>query len=175
VQDTDTTDRLQDLLSLLPFRPTTEYPALLTPYLYLGSSQHAKNVELLSTLHVTDVINCAESEVGTDHYTSLVAASIRCIGFDSNDRSDYQMLHHFPLVLALVQAIKQNHGVCLLHCLAGVNRSGFLAIALLCSLEGYSLLGAAAWARQQRGRVCTNTGFQRQLIVLAKERRWLLQ
>lgn len=85
------------------------------------------------------------------------------------------MLSHYEEVRNTVIDVKAQKGVCMIHCQAGVNRSGFIAIALLCGLEHQPLLQAAQWARQQRGRVCTNVGFQNQLFLLAKEQGWELK
>lgn len=175
MSDLSVRDELASLLSLFPLRPTTEGPAQLAPYLFLGSAQHAKDPRTLSALHITDVINCAEEEVGIEHYDALKEAGIQCSGFNSCDSADYLMVQHYPQVLALVSGVKQRCGVCLVHCVAGVNRSGFLAIALLCALEGQSLIQAATWARGQRGRVCTNRGFQQQLLSLAETEGWQLR
>ena len=173
--DVSAEDELRSMLSLFPFRPTSEGPAEMTHYLFLGSSAHARDPSLLHKLGITHVINCAENDVGIEHYASLRECSIECSGFNSSDAKEYTMLAHHDDVLAMVTAIKDSHGVCMLHCQAGVNRSGFLMIALLCGLEHMPLLKAAAWARQQRGRVCTNVGFQNQLLQLAKERNWQLR
>mmetsp|Transcript_30851 Transcript_30851/g.35718 ORF Transcript_30851/g.35718 Transcript_30851/m.35718 type:complete len:195 (+) Transcript_30851:69-653(+) len=168
------TQRLSTLLALFPLRPTTNHPAVLTPYLLLGSADHAKNVNLMKQLHVTVVLNCAEGEVGTGHYASLQAVGITCEGFSSSDTREYFMSQHFNDVLGIVRRVKSAGGVCFLHCVAGVNRSGFLAICLLCELEGLPLIQSATHARECRGRVCTNVGFQQQLLDLAVARHWPL-
>lgn len=168
-------DELAEMLNLFPFRSTTRGPAVLTSYLLLGSADHAKDGPLLKGLGVTRVINCAEEEVGTAHYHSLRAAGIDCTGFSSSDSKDYDMMPHFQEVLKEVLSERENGGRCLVHCVAGVNRSGFLCIALLCELEGKPLVDAAMHARNTRGRVCTNQSFQKQLLGLAKLRGWRLR
>lgn len=165
---------LKEMLQLFPIQPTSKVPAFLTPYLYLGSGDHAKDVRLMKSLGIKCVLNCAEAEVGTSHYKTLEADGIRCEGFCSSDVAGYNMRQHLFTALSTVDRVREEGGACFIHCVAGVNRSGFLAIAVLCEREKMSLIDAASYVKSKRGRVCTNVSFQEQLTMLAEEREWVL-
>jgi hypothetical protein len=189
---------LQDLLALFPIHPTRPEPAEVMPCLLLGNSAHGENVELLQKLGVTLVINCAEDHVPRDHYPRLRAAGIDVVGFASMDQANYPLLEkHLDHVLELIrgcvekgkQQQQQQHGdtagsvaapvgasngKCFIHCQAGVNRSGALAIAALVEMTGLPLVEAAKRVKAARGRVCTNQGFQLQLVKEGLRRKWRL-
>ena len=166
---------LGKMLELFPIRPTSREPAQVTPWLLLGSASHGEDVDLLLRLNISTVINCAEGDVSLKHYQRLRDAGISIIGFSSSDAADYPLLErHLPTVLEIVRSKKEEGQRCLLHCQAGVNRSGALAIACLVEESGLPLVEAAARVNKARGRVCTNKGFQRQLVQEAVRRGWAL-
>ncbi len=166
---------LQQLLELFPIHPTSAEPAVVMPHLLLGSAAHGENVDMLKRLGVTRVINCAEGDVPTAHYSKLREAGIDVVGFSSSDSAAYPLMErHLDYVIDIVKASAAEGGRCLIHCQAGVNRSGALAIAALVETSGVSLVEAAKRVKRARGRVCTNQGFQRQLVQEGIRRHWQL-
>jgi len=167
----ETLAELRLLFPLFPFVNTTSEPAQVLPYLWLGAAQHAKNIGIASRF--THIINCCEGDEGTAHYTVLKAKGIRCVGFHSEDSANYPLLaNHLDEVLAFIRTARQQQGKVLLHCQAGVNRSGALAIAVVVEETGTSLLEACRHVKAARGRVCTNVAFQTQLVQQAIARDW---
>ena len=72
-------------------------------------------------------------------------------------------------LLALVEEIvgwlKEGHHV-LIHCLAGVSRSGYATTAVVMRLTGWSADRSLAWIRQRYERTCPNEHFLRHLRAL---------
>lgn len=166
--------QMNKLLALFPLVPTSDDPAELLPGFFLGSVDHAREVRLLKALGIKCVINCAETETGTDHYKALGDAGIKCVGFSSSDERSYPILDHLPLVRAEIDSALSRGEKCLLHCMAGVNRSGALAIAYITERTKAPLIEVARSAKEKRGRICTNVGFQSQLVKAAVECKWKL-
>ena len=59
--------------------------------------------------------------------------------------------------------------MCLIHCHAGINRSGVLATAHLMLAERLPVLEAVARVKEVRGNVLCNHSFQSQLVQLARD------
>ena len=59
--------------------------------------------------------------------------------------------------------------VVLVHCVAGVNRSGLIAAAALMVNDGVDVVKAVERVKVARGTLLYNKGFQRQLVELAHE------
>ena len=55
----------------------------------------------------------------------------------------------------------------LVHCYGGINRSVFVAVALLMLLENMNLADALRAVAATRGRVLTNRSFRAQLLEVA--------
>lgn len=189
----------------LPPVPTSALPVPLpspaASHVFLGSAQHARDRGCLVRLGITHVLNVAEDNTGTDHYdpvppgappreSALYGSADLCAseipaplpgvvhftGFSSQDAPNYPMLAaHFDDVAAFLDGVAAVNGRCLLHCLAGVNRSGVLAVAYVVRSARMPVLLAARAVKEARGRVCTNGGFQEQLVLFASERQWALE
>ena len=56
------------------------------------------------------------------------------------------------------------------HCSAGINRSGFVAVALLLLHERRGVLDAVRHVKLARGNCLLNASFQVQLLELAREK-----
>ena len=166
--------KISELLRFtMPPEPTSELPAPLLPHLFLGTEAHARSVKLLKRFQITDVINCCENHTGKDHYDELAEAGIRVFGFSTEDSLQYPILEScYDEVKRILDDVQRRNGRCLIHCQAGVNRSGVLAIAYVADATGATVLEAAKDVKARRGRVCTNPAFQQQLIEFASARGW---
>ena len=128
----------------------------------------------------THVINLAASEPTIRPPPG--AYESRGVGYTeiyAEDTQGYNILQHFDQVAAILDDARDNGGRVLIHCQAGVNRTGTLAIAYYVSRnvqqviqwdEGgeteevlCNLLDVAEYIRRARGRICTNDAFQRQV------------
>lgn len=69
------------------------------------------------------------------------------------------------LVDEIVGWLRKGHPV-LIHCLAGVSRSGYVTTAVVMRLTGWSVDRSLAWIRQRYERSCPNEHFLRHLRAL---------
>eukprot|EP00429_Kryptoperidinium_foliaceum_P018381 CAMPEP_0176049970 /NCGR_PEP_ID=MMETSP0120_2-20121206/24834_1 /TAXON_ID=160619 /ORGANISM="Kryptoperidinium foliaceum, Strain CCMP 1326" /LENGTH=215 /DNA_ID=CAMNT_0017383401 /DNA_START=1 /DNA_END=648 /DNA_ORIENTATION=+ len=166
---------LAELQALLSNRgmiePTRPGPAEILPHLLLGGEVDAKNVEALLRLGVTHVLNVAGGEVKTGP-EAYEQRGIRYTEFVSEDTQAYDIMQHYDEVAQLADEVAASNppGRLLVHCFAGVNRSGTLCLAYHLVRSGMPLLQSAKHCKAARGRICTNVGFQLQLFRFALER-----
>jgi protein-tyrosine phosphatase len=89
----------------------------------------------------------------------------------AEDRDGYPMLQrHWVEASGFVKAARaMPDGKVLIHCFAGVNRSGLLATAALMVHEQICVLDALRHVRQRRGDVLLNSTFRESLVQLAAD------
>eukprot|EP00928_Gymnodinium_smaydae_P050378 TRINITY_DN33938_c0_g1_i1.p1 TRINITY_DN33938_c0_g1~~TRINITY_DN33938_c0_g1_i1.p1 ORF type:complete len:200 (-),score=58.95 TRINITY_DN33938_c0_g1_i1:224-823(-) len=170
-------EELQELLKL-DFKKGIEQlsdgPAELLPHLLLGSGDDARRPRELLARGVTHVLNCAGAAVktGADFYQPY---GIEYNEFKSEDTQGYNIIQHYEQAASLADAVAAKGGRLFVHCEAGVNRSGSLLLAYYCLSTGTPLLASARHCKAQRGRICTNKGFQLQVFEFVRSRGSLLQ
>ena len=137
-------------------------PVRILPYLILGDAHCADSIERLNALGVTHVLNAAgdEARMLSDY------GEIEHLQLNAMDVNGYDMLQHWSTADAFIRRAT-NGGCCLVHCAAGVNRSGLLACAAKMLHEGICVLDALAACQRARKLILTNEGFRLQLVQLA--------
>ena len=100
-------------------------------HLYLGGWMDARNIALLETTGITHICNTVED----NRYASFYSDYKRYLGFSSEDSDSYPIMDHFDAVYDFIESTRKDGGKCLIHCMAGINRSGCLATAYLMVLE----------------------------------------
>jgi hypothetical protein len=78
--------------------------------------------------------------------------------------------NHWEEAWAFIESARRAGGVCLLHCMSGVNRSGIIAVAALMESTRMPLLDAIGRCKASRGCLLTNTAFREQLVHFARDR-----
>ena len=139
----------------------------LLDHLYIGGEQDAKDLDLLRSIGVTHVINCASgyARTGPDFHGKDFAY----IGFNAEDEWSYNIMQHFQPVYEFIENARLSGGKVLIHCLLGVNRSGVLAIAYCMLHKNVGPISAAKFVKESRKEVLINEGFQKHLVVFARE------
>ena len=92
------------------------------------------------------------------------------MGFTSQDQESYDIMQHFEEVYSFVNQARQSQGRCLIHCMAGINRSGCLATACVMLIENIGPICAARKVFELRGMLLSNSGFVERLVKFAAER-----
>ena len=139
----------------------------MAPGVYLGSYAHAQNVELLASLGVTAVLNCAPS-MCDDPVAEYEARGWSYAAVDAQDQSSYPLLdQHLATAREFLSGALDKEGVAFVHCFQGVNRSAALATAFLVEREAAPLLEVAARCFAARPIILRNGGFCKQLVVFA--------
>lgn len=144
-------------------------PCQILPHLLLGDMACASQFGLLKQSDVTHVLN-----VAGEYARGACVDEYRSQGFEylevaAMDLAGYDMLQHWPTAAAFIQRALDGGGKCLVHCAAGINRSGFIAGCELMLRKRLPVLQVAMRLRAARGVVLLNESFCHQLLRLAQE------
>jgi len=139
-------------------------------YLFLGDAKSARDLELLKERGITHVLNVASSVVPspTEEYDK---AGIIWLEIPAQDEDGYAMLgrHLEECRRFIAEARAAPQGKCLVHCQAGVNRSGVVVAAEKMLAERMPVIDVVAHCRRMRGNVFLgNYTFQDELVALAQ-------
>ena len=152
-------------------------PTRVTPRIWLGSREDARNVEFLRENSITHVVNCAQSLAG---FVSRVVpeASIKShIVLDAHDDERYPILErHLDAVTQFMDTVLADpESTVLIHCMAGINRSATLVLAYVAqkqTMDGKTLLERFAdvfeSVMEMRPIILMNRGFFYSLIRWAQ-------
>ena len=139
-------------------------------HLYLGSFDDAVDIKKLKNAGITHIVNTVETtnECRTGPY--FYGEEFSYIGFTSQDEDRYPILKHFDETYEFIESCRKSNGKCLIHCMAGINRSGSLAVAYVMVLKGIGPLSATQLVFDRRGILLTNDGFKERLVKFALEK-----
>ncbi|XP_068561302.1 dual specificity protein phosphatase 14 [Cebidichthys violaceus] len=129
-----------------------------TPGLFLGGLDSARNLGVLSTRNITLIVNAS----GLEDLVYPQLDSLQVLHVPVQDRPHAPLRLYFDPV---AERIHQNQtGRTLVHCSAGRSRSPTLIMAYLMRFEGLSLRRAHEVVLDQRPFIRPNAGFWRQLM-----------
>lgn len=162
---------------LVSFRPgfhSSNGPAQILDFLYIGNRTDALEPSTLRRLKITHVLNCAAQK---DYSTALVdnpydpKTGVKdYMEFEGLDNDGYPILMHFHKAKSFIDQAKKQNGRVLVHCEMGVNRSGAICAAYVMVEERITLFQTLRRMKIERPVLLVNEGFQMQLIEFAKER-----
>ena len=138
-------------------------------FLYLGGQAEATDLTFIQCNKITHVINCAADYIRLDADFYGTEHPIKYTEFYAEDLENYDMMQHIEEAYAAIEDARVNGGRVLIHCIAGVNRSGFLTVAYVMRHKRMDPIKAAVMIRKARGTLLTNEGFQQQLIEFARK------
>lgn len=140
--------------------------------LYLGNAASIQNISYLKELGITSVLNMAGPMcLPSKTIKALKANNISYHRIDAQDEFDYPLLEkHWEEANAFIEeSIQKNHGKCVVHCVAGMNRSVLVAAAYYMINTNTTVLETVGHVRKQRGNhALQNEGFQEQLVAMAR-------
>ena len=162
--------------------PRPEYIDKDDNWLLLGGFYSSKLIEnYTKNYNITHVINMAEGDSGNpiERRKAHTDLDINYIAFPAEDSAEYRITTHWGdikkfideyLKLSSSSSIDNTYrGRLLIHCMAGVNRSASLAIAIICYTEKKTLFEAVAQVREKKGHILTNIYFRNDLINWGRE------
>lgn len=146
-----------------------EFPVQILPWLYLSDMDSVDNdVIVLKETGITHVLTTNKMpEYQLQNLSSqLKVVGIKHLAVPGLDNESYNMIgnHLEECRLFLQQAQKA-----VVHCAAGMNRSGLIVGAAMLVLEQMALLDVVRLLKTKRGTVLTNLSFQVQLCLLAAQ------
>lgn len=160
--------QVTDSWSLACNRPQ---PAEITPWLLLSDAATAQDAKTLKLCGVSHVLNMAGGECDSSAAATNANAAYKRI--DAYDHPDYPLLpKHWREAWDFIRGAldeDDKDNVVLVHCVAGVNRSGLVACAALMVGDRVPVVEAVTRCKVARGTVLYNRAFQRQLVELAHD------
>ena len=165
--------KLQQMLDSHVDEP--ELPVRILPHLLLSSHDEAINVDLLRCKGVTHVLrlNAAHAPEEEPWQNALLAdyaeAGISYSALNTKDEIGYDMRQHLGAARASIRSAREAGGCCLVHCAAGINRSGFIAAAERMLHNEEPVLEAVGYCKHARGTLLDNASFRLQLLEVARE------
>ncbi|XP_040324903.1 dual specificity protein phosphatase 21 [Herpailurus yagouaroundi] len=139
-------------------QPTTRGLSQITSSLYISNGVSANNQGMLSSNHITTVINVSAEVVNT-FYKDIQYVQVPVADVPSSRLCDF-----FDPIADHIHSVEMQQGRTLLHCAAGVSRSAAICLAYLMKYHAMSLLDAHAWTKSCRPIIRPNNGFWEQLI-----------
>jgi protein-tyrosine phosphatase len=143
--------------------------------LFLGDAKCARNIDHLNKLNIKCIINVAgEASKNYDLDREYLENGMNILRLDAEDEEGYPMLQlHLETVKDQINwwaANKSENCNILIHCTAGINRSGLLVAALLLEKEKITVLDCVKHIRSRRGNCFLwNHSFQEQLVAHARK------
>uniref|UniRef100_A0A8D1D8T6 Dual specificity protein phosphatase 18 n=1 Tax=Sus scrofa TaxID=9823 RepID=A0A8D1D8T6_PIG len=139
-------------------QPSVSGLSQITSSLYISNGVAANNKLMLSSNHITTVINVSVEVANTVyediHYMQVPVA----------DTPTSRLCDFFDPIADHIHSVELKQGRTLLHCAAGVSRSAALCLAYLMKYHAMSLLDAHMWTKSCRPIIPANNGFWEQLI-----------
>ena len=162
--------KVRDVLCSKPYW-VTERPTKIFNHLLIGSCEDARDLDLLKSLNVTHVLNCAAGTTGTSkrYYGNSVVYE----EFWGEDDFDYDITQHFYDAIEFIERARKNNGVVLVHCIMGINRSGAVCVAYAMKHRSVGVVEATRLVKQRRGALLSNHSFQEQLVKYARRNKML--
>ncbi|KAM9180356.1 dual specificity protein phosphatase 21 [Trichechus inunguis] len=139
-------------------RPTVHGLSQITSSLFISNGAAANNRLLLSSNHITTVINVSVEVVNTSF------EDIQYVRVPVADTPSASLYDYFDSIADHIHSVEMKQGRTLLHCVAGVSRSAALCLAYLMKYHGMSLREAYTWTKSCRPIIRPNNGFWEQLI-----------
>ncbi|XP_073919760.1 dual specificity protein phosphatase 21 [Castor canadensis] len=130
----------------------------ITSCLYISNGVAANNRFILSSNHITSVINVSVEVVNT------FFEDIQYVQVPVDDSPNSYLYAFFDPVADYIRGVEMRQGRVLLHCAAEVSRSAALCMAYLMKYHSMSLLDAHTWTQSCRPIIRPNNGFWEQLI-----------
>lgn len=129
---------------------------------FYSAADEQQLVQLRREFGVTGVVNLAHGDVlDAQRAARHQAAGLAYLGLAARDETGYDIMQHWDEVAAFAQA----HERVLVHCMAGVNRSAALVVALVCRETQRDLVEAVRLVQSKRGPILTNQSFQSRLAT----------
>ncbi|KAL3941724.1 MAG: hypothetical protein SGBAC_003968 [Bacillariaceae sp.] len=150
----------------------TQLPVPITDNLFLGNAFSVESIEKLQARGITAVLNMAGPlALKRKTIRAYKNLGIQYKRIDGEDEYEYPLLEkHWEEAHDFIESTTKNgKGKCVVHCVAGMNRSGLIAAAYYMVATQTPVLESVQHVRKQRGNVALcNQGFQAQLVALAR-------
>jgi Dual specificity phosphatase, catalytic domain len=164
---------LRDITDPCHSRPLVDLPVELLPWLLLSDRKSAMDLRKLKEYRVTHILSAHAVPPREELYYQerLKGTGINHKRVSCDDTEGYDMMgRHWGGCLEFLKMVRETPGArVVVHCVAGINRSGLLCCAAQMVLEQQPVLVVVRHILDKRGSVLWNRSFQRQLCDLAQQ------
>ncbi|CAI5448432.1 unnamed protein product [Caenorhabditis angaria] len=145
-------------------KPRAEFPVEISPFLYLGNAETARNRETLEKYSISYVINVT-SNLPNAFETD---PKMRYLRISVDDNSSHNLTTFFTEAISFIEEARLKKSACLVHCLAGISRSVTICLAYLMNTNRCSLEHAYDWVQNKNASIAPNFHFMGQLTDYEK-------
>ncbi|XP_060643442.2 dual specificity protein phosphatase 2 [Anolis sagrei] len=138
-------------------------PVEILPFLFLGSSFHSSNREVLQSLGITAVLNVSSS------CPNYFEEQFQYKSIPVEDNHMAEISAWFQEAINFIDSVKSSGGRVLVHCQAGISRSATICLAYLIQSRRVRLEEAFDFVKQRRGVISPNFSFMGQLLQFETE------
>jgi protein tyrosine phosphatase len=150
-----------DTISMVETQSNPELPVRIMDHLWLGDLAAAEDVSRLRELGITHVLQCADREAAANY------GDMPTLMLGARDEDGYDMRQHLPVAASFIERARASGGRVLVHCMAGINRSGFIVAVELMLNARIEVLEALRRCFRARGLILLNESFRKQLLQTA--------
>lgn len=143
-------------------------PWRMLEHLYLGNSMNAKSSPSIRELGITHVVNLAADDIETPVFYDV--RNVKTLKISAKDDVNYNMIQHHEEVFQYIEQARKEGGRVLIHCVAGVNRSGLMCMTYMLDYLQEPLMKVLNIVLEKRGAFLSNPAFRKQLVEFARER-----
>uniref|UniRef100_A0A7S2I1G1 Protein-serine/threonine phosphatase n=1 Tax=Helicotheca tamesis TaxID=374047 RepID=A0A7S2I1G1_9STRA len=163
--------RVRDLTKL-EYYPDVSLPVEILPWLLLSDERTAQDTSKLKDLGVTHVLTMNGMPAAQRDWLKdkIQGAGIVHKYVSSEDSEGYDMIgKHWDECKEFLETVRGAGGRVVVHCAAGINRSGLIVCAAQMVLERQHVLDVVSHCVKRRVFILSNMSFQKQLCILAKK------
>lgn len=140
-------------------------PAHVDTFVFLGSKLHSEEVDVISRLGCSNVLNCSQ-DLPNCFESDNAAVKARYCRLPIVDDSSQDMTEAIAVGTEFLRNCCSRGERVLIHCAEGKSRSATIVIAFLMQQHGWSHFQALSHVQAARAIVQPNPGFMRQLAAL---------
>lgn len=148
-------------------------PVEISPSLFLSDEKGALDKEKLETLGITHVLSLNgvpsyQQRFASDFYKNHGITHLR---ISADDSEGYGMIekHWKECYDFITLALSTEGNKVIVHCVAGINRSGLISCAAYMVMGGHNVLDAVGHCIEKRGLILSNKSFRIELCTLAAQ------
>mmetsp|Transcript_6901 Transcript_6901/g.15726 ORF Transcript_6901/g.15726 Transcript_6901/m.15726 type:complete len:261 (-) Transcript_6901:24-806(-) len=147
-----------------------QLPVKITDTVMLGDKRAAQDFLKIEEYNITHILNMA-GPAGRGPVEAYEQGGIAYLEIPAEDDEEFPLLqNHFAECRAFIAKARENGSRCLVHCAAGINRSGLVVGAEMMLSTRTTVLDVVKHCRRSRGNIYLgNEGFQAQLVALARQ------
>ena len=165
--------KLEEMVTNADYDRIPNLPAEILPWLYISDEGRALQKEKLKSLGITHVLSTNGAPSFHKAQVSLFYKNLGIVHkrIHAEDEEDYDMIEkHWDECYEFLKQVyddRKSGAKVIVHCVAGINRSGLITCAAYMMFEQKNVLDVVKDVIDRRGPLLWNKSFQKELCLLA--------